>query len=185
MKRYTLDDVEYIRSRAYCTYDEAIALLDMYEGDVARVLAELERQGKLKNAGRKKDEGFGETLKRLLRSGYEHRVVVKKGERVILNLSVITVGLCLILAPHLVIIGGVLLLVLGYQFRLRNEVGMSREFDDMAYTAKENIRNAGQAFRDAPTAGASGSSAGQNSGPQPRTPAQPQPAGDDDIIIEE
>ena len=32
---------------------------------------------------------------------------------------------------------------------------------------------------------ASGGSAGQNSGPQPRTPSQPQPAGDDDIIIEE
>ena len=42
-RKYTLEDVEYIRARADVTYDEAIGLLDAYEGDVVRVMAELER----------------------------------------------------------------------------------------------------------------------------------------------
>lgn len=181
MKKYTLEDVEYIRNRAYCTYDEVIGMLDAYEGDVPRVLAELERQGKLKSkSAAQQENSLWETIKGWLRSGYEHRVVVRKRDMVIINLSILFIIICLLLAPHVVIPAALILLILGYKVNFRRERGAGQEFDNFAYTAKENIRNAGHIFTDSKTE----RQAPPQPQPQPQAQPQPRPADEGAIIIE-
>lgn len=146
MKKYTLEDVEFIRARSNVTYDEAIALLDAYEGDVVRVMAELERSGKLRGSIAQ-ENNLWESIKRLFRKGYEHRLLIKKNENVIVNFSFVFWIIALIFAPYLVIPAVIVAVALGYKITTKNEAGSSKEFSNMAYTAKENIKKAADTIK--------------------------------------
>ena len=45
-KKYTLEDVETLRAKTGVSYEEAVTLLDKYDGDMARALIELEKRGR-------------------------------------------------------------------------------------------------------------------------------------------
>jgi hypothetical protein len=146
-RKYTLEDVEFIRSRANVTYDEAISLLDAYEGDVVRVMAELERSGKLRHGGSAESTPW-ETIKSIFKKGYEHRMIIRKGEKTIVNFSIIFWIIAVIFAFYVTIPALVIALLLGYRISFRNECGTSDDFKNMAYTAKENIKKAANTIRD-------------------------------------
>jgi len=146
-RKYTLEDVEYIRSRASVTYDEAIGLLDAYEGDVVRVMAELERSGKLRSVAGT-DSSPWETIKTLFRKGYEHRMVVSKGSRTIANFSIIFWFIVIVFAFYITIPALIFAILFGYKINFRHEAGASKDFQDIAVTAKENIKKAANTIRD-------------------------------------
>ena len=99
-----------------------IALLDAYEGDVVRVMAELERAGKLHSKS-SSEKSFGVTLKALLRKGYENRMVVRKGDRTIANFSIIFMLVALCFALHLTIPALLFAVLFGYKINFRKEEG--------------------------------------------------------------
>ena len=134
-RKYTLEEVEYIRTKANVTYDEVIALLDAYEGDVVRVMAELERAGKLHSKS-SSEKSFGVTLKALLRKGYENRMVVRKGDRTIANFSIIFMLVALCFAFHLTIPALLFAVLFGYKINFRKEEGAAKDFSDIIYTTK-------------------------------------------------
>lgn len=113
-RNYTLEDVETLRSKAGVSYEDAVSLLDKYDGDVARALIELEKRGQLNQSAQSRkftlEEGC-EWLKAMWRKGMTTRVLVeRKGERLI-NLSVLFLVLMLILGPYAVIAALVLMLI--------------------------------------------------------------------------
>ena len=103
-KKYTLDDIETLRSKTGVGYEEAVALLEKYDGDIARALVELEKSGKLNrdglfsSANRGKAEDF---LSRWWRAGCETRVIVERKGETLINLSALFMILALILASVL------------------------------------------------------------------------------------
>ena len=48
MASYTIEDIELIRRKSGISYQEAVALLDYHNGNVARALVDLERNGRIK-----------------------------------------------------------------------------------------------------------------------------------------
>ena len=48
MASYTIEDIELIRRKSGISYQEAVSLLDYHNGNVARALVDLERNGPLK-----------------------------------------------------------------------------------------------------------------------------------------
>ena len=48
MDAYTIEDVELLRRKGGMTYQEAVALLEYHNGDLARALIDLEKNGRLK-----------------------------------------------------------------------------------------------------------------------------------------
>ena len=48
MASYTIEDIELIRRKSGISYQEAVALLDYHNGNVARALIDLERNGRIK-----------------------------------------------------------------------------------------------------------------------------------------
>jgi len=48
MAKFTLEDVEYLRSKANLGYEEAVARLDRHDGDMTAILVELEKEGLLR-----------------------------------------------------------------------------------------------------------------------------------------
>ena len=119
MASYTIEDIELIRKKSGISYQEAVALLDYHNGNVARALVDLERNGRIKPENQQKastsSSGISHNnrgvLSRLFSKFYRFRLKVKKGDIVIANLSLLFFLLALMISPHLVIIAAILVLI--------------------------------------------------------------------------
>ncbi|MBR6029466.1 MAG: hypothetical protein IKP40_10285 [Clostridia bacterium] len=118
MANYTIEDIENLRRLSGISYQEAIALLDYHNGDVARALADWEKNGRRKQPEperprerqEKKDAPEG-----LWKKLYAARLTVRKGDSTVLNVSSICAGISLIICPYIVLGGAVASLALGYK----------------------------------------------------------------------
>ena len=127
MAAYTIEDIELIRRKSGISYQEAVALLDYHNGNVARALVDLERNGRIQEkAEAPKNQKGGSThinveinksnVMEWIHKCFRARVKVRREETVILNVSTLFAVLALLLSPHIVIIGAIIALVLGYKF---------------------------------------------------------------------
>ncbi len=154
MASYTIEDIELIRRKSGISYQEAVALLDYHNGNVARALVDLERNGRIrpesaaqadktaktsKSGARRNRSGFSNLMTRL----YQFRLKVKKGDITILNLSMLFALLGMIISPHLMIIAAVLILVLGYRvsFDKRDPAFASENLEKMVRNAAQNVKS--------------------------------------------
>ncbi len=73
---------------------------------------------------------------------YRTRIVIKKGESVIINLSILFSVIALLFAPWLVVAGVIIALLLGYRFSIdRNAAGFTSDFGRMFRDAADNVKN--------------------------------------------
>lgn len=152
METYTIEDIELLRKKSGLSYQEAVALLDYHNGNLARALIDLERSGRLKEDNSEKEGKriMSETGKKnetkdkalgFLQKLYRSRVKIRKGDTSIVNVSVLFAGLCLLLAPHMTIAGVIVSMILGYQFSF---TGMDPDFstDSLEKMVKNAAQNA-------------------------------------------
>ena len=127
MAAYTIEDIELIRRKSGISYQEAVALLDYHNGNVARALVDLERNGRIKESGEttKKKSGMHAhvdvqidkpKIMNMLHACYRARVKIRREDTIILNISAIFAALAVLVSPHIVIVGAIIALVLGYKF---------------------------------------------------------------------
>jgi len=119
-KNYTLNDVETLRDKTGVSYEEAVSLLEKYDGDMTRALIELEKRGELGEKGIKinVNGNAADILSKLWRKGCDTRLIVERdGERLV-NLSVLFMLLALLLGWRLVIVAAILALALGCRVKL-------------------------------------------------------------------
>ena len=125
MAAYTIEDIELIRRKSGISYQEAVALLDYHNGNVARALVDLERNGRIKETAEAPKQSSGShvhvsinksDVMNVIHKCFRARIKVRREETTILNISTIFAGLALLLSPHTVIIGALIALVLGYKF---------------------------------------------------------------------
>ena len=119
-KKYTLNDVETLRDKTGVSYEEAVSLLEKYDGDMTRALIELEKRGELGEKGIKinVNGNAADILSKLWRKGCDTRLIVERdGERLV-NLSVLFMLLALLLGWRLVIVAAILALALGCRVKL-------------------------------------------------------------------
>lgn len=150
MASYTIEDIELIRRKSGISYQEAVALLDYHNGNVARALVDLERNGRIKpeaEQAKPKRESSGthrnhRGLMGVISRMYQARVKVKKGNTVILNLSLLFFLLSLLISPHLVLVGVILMLILGYKvsFERRDADFASDNLEKMVRNAAQNVK---------------------------------------------
>ena len=156
MASYTIEDIEMLRKKSSITYQEAVALLDYHDGNLARALIDLEKNGRLKEEPKmestsraytghdtdKRNETKQKALN-ILQKLYRCRIKVSKGKTPIVNFSVLFGALCLILAPHMTIFGFILSLILGYQFSFTklDEDFASDSLEKMVRNAAQNAKN--------------------------------------------
>ncbi|MDR3050789.1 MAG: hypothetical protein LBU67_03605 [Oscillospiraceae bacterium] len=53
MGKFTVEQIDYLREKANVSYEEAMEVLERYDGDLARCLVDLERRGLLRPQGRR------------------------------------------------------------------------------------------------------------------------------------
>ena len=155
MEQYTIEDIELLRKKGAMSYQEAVALLDYHNGNLARALIDLEKSGRLQemnesekegqkrmSEGNKKTESKGKVLN-FIQKLYRSRIKIRKGNTGIVNFSVIFGALCLLFAPHMTIAGIIVSMILGYQFSF---TGMDPDFagenlDSMVRNAAQNAKS--------------------------------------------
>lgn len=146
-RNYTLEDVETLRAKAHISYEEAVALLEKYDGDVAQALVELEKRGRIAG-GKPEKENFGDWLARMWSKGVRTRIQISRRDTLLVNLSVIYLLAVLCFAPHIIIGSLILMLMLGCRINL---VKNSAVYDDtniqsFVSQAAENIKSSVAGF---------------------------------------
>ena len=127
MAAYTIEDIELIRRKSGISYQEAVALLDYHNGNVARALVDLERNGRIKEGAETPHRKAGTSssggkklnksvLMEFVHKCFRARIKVRREETIIINLSALFAALMLLISPHIVVIGAIMALVLGYKF---------------------------------------------------------------------
>ena len=157
MASYTIEDLEYVRRRGGISYEEAVALLDYHNGNVARALVDLERSGKIQpdaqqatrgqngqpgQPGRRgKAESF---LQRFLRT----RVRVSREDKILCNLHILFVAAVAIFSPHLAVVSVILCLLLGCHIHVENDgrEWNSKGLENAVRSAADNVRQSFQTF---------------------------------------
>lgn len=152
MAAYTIEDIELIRKKSGISYKEAVALLDYHNGNVARALVDLERNGRLKKDHLfeeernhyEKDDGLFGKLSR-------QRILVKEGERVLIDLPLIFMGAVLLFSPHVLLVGAALALIKGcsvsiVQSKKKGEVDFSGMVKRAAHSVVNTVEQVAKEF---------------------------------------
>lgn len=148
MASYTIEDIELIRKKSGISYQEAVALLDYHNGNVARALIDLERNGRIKNdtttktkndSTKRSTNGLVNFFSRL----YQFRLKIKKENIIIANISLLFALLALLVSPHLVLISAIVILVLGYKvsFNKKDADFAAANLEKMVRNAAENVKS--------------------------------------------
>lgn len=122
-KNYSIEDVETLRSKAGLSYEEAVSLLDKYDGDLARALIELEKRGQVNaKADLKFDaEEIVGWVKKMWHKGMNTRVVIERKGETLVNLPVLLLILMLMLGAYAIITAAVIMLLTGCSVSLKGE----------------------------------------------------------------
>lgn len=150
MASYTIEDIELIRKKSGISYQEAVALLDYHNGNVARALVDLERNGRIKNdnaqpkqestsSSHKGRSGLANFFSRL----YQFRLKVKKENIIIANVSLLFALLALLISPHLLLAAAIIILVLGYKvsFDRKDRDFAAANLEKMVRNAADNVKS--------------------------------------------
>lgn len=164
MASYTIEDVELLRQKSGISYQEAVSLLDYHNGNVARALVDLERNGRMKpetaDTTSSKNNGKGKSgtasaqhgqaghsgsnaVVSLINKLYRSRVKISRASTPIINLSLLFTIVGALISPHLLILSVVLVLVLGYHISfVKDDPDFAGEnMDRMVKNAASNVRS--------------------------------------------
>ena len=146
MAKYSMDDVEILRQKAGLSYEEAVNLLEYHNGSLARAMLDLEKNGRMD--GQPKSDADHKGVKGVFHFLYRLRIVVRRKDVTIVNLSALFMLLVVSTAPHICVVGLIAALLLGYRFTIdRDSKAFSDEtFDDMVKNAKSNVHQFAHQF---------------------------------------
>ena len=164
MASYTIEDIELIRRKSGISYQEAVSLLDYHNGNVARALVDLERNGRLKPDAAAQDGPKSAEKKASTAAAsnklYRARVKVARQSIPILNISLLFTLVAALISPYLLILSAILILLLGYRVSFdKDDADFAGEnMDRMVKNAASNVRSTVDEFARGFQAGMNGQS---------------------------
>jgi len=133
----TLEQVDQLRKRTNCSYEEAKELLEKHNGDILEAIVDFEknRKGKSFGTGSRSSSDFWKKVREVIRLGFDNRIVVEDSKGIMLNIPVNIIILLIIFVPFVMIPVFILLLFLGYKISIRKvegtEYNISAMFKDV------------------------------------------------------
>ena len=132
-----LEQIDELRKRANVSYADAKNALEQNEGNLIEALVYLEKQNKIKPDELPSSESkFLKRVKKLIKKGNETKLIVKKDDAIVLNISV-TLGIIVtVVATPLAIIAIILALATNHKIRIQKKNSENLEvikvFDKMS-----------------------------------------------------
>lgn len=136
-RNYTVEDVESLRSKSGVSYEEAIRLLDKYDGDIASALIELEKSGHLGRSSVSADK-ISELVTKWWNLGLKNHVLIERKETMLVNVPLIVALLMAVCAPKATLVAAVLLLVFGGHISLQSRVQAEEKPPEAPEQAKQD-----------------------------------------------
>ncbi|MCY6369275.1 DUF4342 domain-containing protein [Clostridium ganghwense] len=135
----SLEQIDLLRKRAHVNYEEAKEALEKCNGEIVDALVYLEKAKKIKeNKISECQNKFFSKIKNIIRKGNKTRVVIKKEESNILNISVNVAALFTIFATPVALVAFILALGTKHKIRLEKNSGedssINKVLDKMSTT---------------------------------------------------
>jgi len=155
----TLEQVDQMRKRTNCSYEEAKFYLEKHNGNVLEAIVDFERtknstrNGSLNSPRHVSD--FWQSMAALIRKGFEVRVVIEdKNNNMFINIPVNIMLLFVIFASYIVIPALLILMLLGYKLTIRKShgevVNISSLFQDVTGNKAKETPNVPQKQDESP-----------------------------------
>jgi len=132
-----LEQIDELRKRANVSYEDAKNALELSAGNLIEALVYLEKQNKIKPEETLCSENkFFKKIKKLIKKGNETKLIVKKDDIVVLNISVTVSIIITIAATPLVIAAIILALATNHKIRIQKknheDFEVNKIFDKMS-----------------------------------------------------
>jgi len=144
----TLEQVDQLRKRTNCSYEEAKVLLEKHNGNVLDAIVDFEKSKGKKSFGyddkswKKQSGDFFRSIWEVIQKGFENNVVIEDKGSILLNLPVNVMILLTIIIPLIIIPVLLVLMLLGYKISIRKqkgeEINLTSMMQDMATKFKGN-----------------------------------------------
>ncbi|NLK68263.1 MAG: DUF4342 domain-containing protein [Clostridiaceae bacterium] len=142
----TLEQVDQLRKRTNCSYEEAKELLEKHDGNVLEAIVDFERSKNTKynyNSSsynrKEKQKDFWLSVKQLIQKGFENRVVIENENGVLVNIPVNIMILIVIFVAYIAIPLFIILLFLGYKISIRKPQGDGVDISSMMNDIKHKF----------------------------------------------
>lgn len=138
-----LDQIDELRKRGNISYEDAKDALERCEGDMVEAIIYLEKNKKIKA-----EKAFGQKecifdkIKALIKRGSEIRFIMKKNDKIVLNLSLNVSILIAIFAFHVAIVGLLLALICGYRIKFETNEGEEVKVNQTLNKVQDGIQEA-------------------------------------------
>lgn len=146
----SLEQIDEMRKRTNCSYEEAKELLEKHNGDLIEAIVEFEKKHSkgFKQKNNERSEGFSNKLKKLIHKGFKSRFIIENKDMTILNISVNIFLLIILLtlpAFWFYPVGLIVIYFMGYKIRIKKEKGdyidINRMMDNAGNKAKTSNNN--------------------------------------------
>ncbi|HHW23026.1 MAG TPA: DUF4342 domain-containing protein [Clostridiaceae bacterium] len=176
----TIEQIDEFRKRTNSSYEDAKYYLEKNNGDILDAIIDFERtkSGRAhRHQNKKHQEDFGKNFADILQKGFDTRIFVEDQNSTLFSIPVILLILFIPLWVP-ILIAGILLLVLGYRFSVRDVKSKNVNVNDIFRNINEKMKEAGnksssKAWSDSGTGEAGTGGTPENTG---NTPASPETA---------
>ena len=132
-----LEQIDELRKRANVSYEDAKNALEKSSGDLIEALVYLEKQNKIKPEENPCSESiFLKKVKKLIKKGNATKLIIKKGDIVVLNICVTIAIMITIVATPLVIAALIFALATNHKIRIKKsndeDSDVNKIFDKMS-----------------------------------------------------
>jgi arginyl-tRNA synthetase len=137
-----LEQIDELIRRTNVGYEEAKEALEKCEGDMLEAIIYLEKNNKIKREKAHREKGcLWDKIKALVNKGNQTRFVVRKEDRIVLNLSLNISILIALFAFHVTAVGLVLALVCGFRMKFETDKGEAVKVNQTLDKVQDSIQN--------------------------------------------
>lgn len=143
----SLEQIDEMRKRTNCSYEEAKELLEKHNGDVVDAIVEFEkkhRQGFGHKHHHNNQYSFRDKIRELVHKGFKTRFIIEKDKDTILSISInvlIIIFLFTMPAFWFYPIALVLTYLLGFKIKIRKEKGEDIDINKMVNNVESKVKN--------------------------------------------
>jgi hypothetical protein len=161
MMSISMEQMDEMRKRTNCSYQEAKELLEKYNGDLIDAIIAFEKMhGNHSNSNfnqktSQKEQSFGKKVKALIQKGCITRFIIEKDQTIILNIPIIILIMAILITMPIVglyVAAFILLYVMGYRIRIRKEKGQDVDINEFVDGIGSKVRTAADKMREKPAA---------------------------------
>lgn len=153
----TLEQVDQLRKRTNCSYEEAKELLEKHNGDVLEAIVDFEKNRKGKSYSNYRNYGsdnyngeyrnrgdFWRKVREVIQLGFDNRLMVEDSKGIILNVPINILLLLVIFIPYITIPIFFFLLILGYKISVKKLKGNDVNISEIVKDAADKFAGKGQ-----------------------------------------